>query len=69
MQLSQWLIKQQSLQHLGKLDKDKEAQLTAIGVPWLDFSRRLAYKHWWEQYEVLPPPPFRQWPWLPMCGT
>ncbi len=52
LQLGQWLAKQLSQQYLGKLDKDKEARLAAIGVPWLEFTGRQR-RYWWEQYEVL----------------
>jgi hypothetical protein len=52
LQLGQWLAKQLSHQYLGKLDKEKEARLAAIGVPWLEFRGRQR-RHWWEQYEVL----------------
>lgn len=50
--LGQWLAKQLSHQYLGKLDKEKEARLAAIGVPWLEFRGRQR-RHWWEQYEEL----------------
>jgi len=50
--LSQWLAKQRGLRFLKKLDKEKEARLAAIGIPWIS-KRSRSIISWDTHYQAL----------------